>query len=352
METGITKQFTFPQHLSVHCSDKILMHINRPTNFQQTLDLSFQHFSSGQHTDVILIPEDGAHIKVHGFILSAASPFIRDVLSNTFSPNLEYSLLLPGTSSTVVSCLSQLLYGATVVTCRDTLVQLYRLVDILGIQMTLITEATTTPFVDAGDDTDRAEENNTLIIPEHVVQQESQDISDQVKDGEDIPDDMPVAEETVGDELPLCCYHCCQPFSSFESLNSHICTKAGGTSGKRHHRCTRCGVVVSSMWRLRQHLAAHSNKKGDRGSGKDDHVYGRSRKKVQISGAKTQVKGDHGYAGAKRHSKDDTEVSTNKDHQYVGTKSRVRISMTPVKYKQESPSKAEFHHSLTPPSSR
>ena len=44
-----------------------------------------------------------------------------------------------------------------------------------------------------------------------------------------------VGVETVADnELPLCCYHCCQPFSSFESLSSHICTKA--VSGKRHHR--------------------------------------------------------------------------------------------------------------------
>ena len=58
--------------------------------------------------------------------------------------------------------------------------------------------------------------------------------------GEDDPETIGV--ETVADnELPLCCYHCCQPFSSFESLSSHICTKA--VSGKRHHRwdqgCTK-----------------------------------------------------------------------------------------------------------------
>ena len=66
---------------------------------------------------------------------------------------------------------------------------------------------------------------------------------------------IPAAEETVGevrlghimrnemmtmirivqeDALPLCCYHCSQPFQSFETLSSHICTKAG--AGKRHHR--------------------------------------------------------------------------------------------------------------------
>ena len=50
-----------------------------------------------------------------------------------------------------------------------------------------------------------------------------------------VPPSLPVAEETVGgEELPLCCYHCSQPFQSFEALSSHICTKAG--RGKRHHR--------------------------------------------------------------------------------------------------------------------
>ena len=35
-------------------------------------------------------------VKVHGFLLSAASPFLREVLSSTFSPSLEYTILLPG----------------------------------------------------------------------------------------------------------------------------------------------------------------------------------------------------------------------------------------------------------------
>ena len=113
------------------------------------------------HGLVTVLITETVSMKVHGFIHSAASPFIRDVLANTFSLNLEYSLLLPGMSSTVVSCLSQLLYGVTVVTSRDTLVQLYRLVDILGIQMTLITEAANNPILEADDDIDRAQENNT-----------------------------------------------------------------------------------------------------------------------------------------------------------------------------------------------
>ena len=81
---------------------------------------------------------------MHGFLLSAASPFLRDVLSSTFSPSLEYTILLPGEwrlqhfhnkfadfispgiHGSVVSCLTQMLYGASVLSCRDTLVQLYR----------------------------------------------------------------------------------------------------------------------------------------------------------------------------------------------------------------------------------
>lgn len=124
--------FTFPQHLAVHCSDKvnfvfskyfldnshqILMHINRPTNFQQLMELSISDLARlDTLTDVTLVPGSGEkvrtgelsqynliiisllplQVKVHGFLLSAASPFLRDVLSSTFSPSLEYTILLPG----------------------------------------------------------------------------------------------------------------------------------------------------------------------------------------------------------------------------------------------------------------
>ena len=59
--------------------------------------------------------------------------------------------------------------------------------------MTLINETATNPIVEAGDDTKRVQENNTLIIPEHIVQPDNQDICEQIKD-EDVPDCLPVAE--------------------------------------------------------------------------------------------------------------------------------------------------------------
>jgi hypothetical protein len=105
------RQFSLPQHLAAQCSDKILMHINRPSNFQQTIDLSFevggaiharlgnnnaifQDFSQGLYTDVTLVTDDGVNTKIHGFLLSAASPFLCDVFNNTFSPNLEVIILI------------------------------------------------------------------------------------------------------------------------------------------------------------------------------------------------------------------------------------------------------------------
>ena len=51
----------------------MLIIVGRPTNFQQTLDLSFAHFTRGQLTDVCLVPEQGEGVRVHGFMLSAAS---------------------------------------------------------------------------------------------------------------------------------------------------------------------------------------------------------------------------------------------------------------------------------------
>eukprot|EP00090_Calanus_glacialis_P045399 TRINITY_DN8409_c0_g1_i1.p1 TRINITY_DN8409_c0_g1~~TRINITY_DN8409_c0_g1_i1.p1 ORF type:complete len:531 (-),score=145.31 TRINITY_DN8409_c0_g1_i1:76-1668(-) len=332
------RQFSLPQHLAAQCSDKILMHINRPSNFQQTIDLSFEDFSQGLYTDVTLVTDDGVKTKIHGFLLSAASPFLCDVFNNTFSPNLEYCILLPEVSSSVVSCLAQLLYGATVITCRDTLVQLYRLVDILAIQLSLVTtrqelEETRIPDLD----TNRAiEAQNRSDAPDEVslsdikdrTGDEITDISNseanqsqdnhknkvetnpvkmlKVDDKNNIPSASPVAEVTVGQadadgsSLPLCCWHCSLPFPSFPSLSSHqCCSNTSSPLYKRHHRCPQCGDLLSSMWRLRQHLATHQPARPGQavGGSSSDHPYGRSSRRVQPSSVKVKP-GDHGYATA------------------------------------------------------
>ena len=294
MSLNSSRPFGFPHDLSVACSDKILMTINRPTNFQQTIELSLADFSrGGQQTDVSLVGEDGDQVKVHGFLLSAASPFLREVLSSTFSPSLEYVVMIPGVSGPVLSCLAQLLYGLTVVASAESLEQVSGLVELLGIRLDLATQP--------------------AVISEHLGQEgeleeagagggeeeagTEQDQMLKYDDKNNIPNTEPGTEmtvETVG-ELPLCCYHCSLPFSTFDSLNSHICTKAG--TGRRHHRCNQCGAVLSSMWRLRQHLATHSVSWP--GRGKTDHMYGRSRRRLEINNKRRQA-GDHGYAGAKQ----------------------------------------------------
>ena len=73
-------------------------------------------------------------------------------------------------SSSVVSCLAQLLYGATVITCRETLVQLYRLVDILAIQLSLVTTRQELEETDVPDlDVNRAiETQNGSDTPDEV----------------------------------------------------------------------------------------------------------------------------------------------------------------------------------------
>jgi len=288
MEMSDPRQFAFPHDLSVQCSDKILMQINRPDNFQQTIDLSVEDLSLGRHTDVTLVPEDGGKVKVHGFLLSAASPFLRSVLCSTFSPSLEYVVVLPGVRSTVLSCLAQLLYGATVVTCQDSLAQLTGLVDQLGISLSLVSQ----PAV-LTDQTEQREEMEETEETEETEEMEDSSVAMlKYDDKNNIPSSVPGTEETVETvgELPLCCYHCSLPFSSFDSLNAHICQSAA--TGRRHHRCNQCGAVLSSMWRLRQHLATHSLTWG---RGKADHMYGRSSRRVQ---SKRHQAGDHGYAGA------------------------------------------------------
>ena len=43
-------------------------------------------------------------------------------------------------------------------------------------------------------------------------------------------------------------------------------------------RCNQCGAVVSSMWRLRQHLASHAQAQpgSQEAERREDHVYGRT----------------------------------------------------------------------------
>ena len=275
--------------------------------------------------------------------------------------------LLAGISSSVVSFLCQLLYGASVLSCRDTLGQLYRLVDVLGIQPSLVTEAAAntadpaeaviTPAVEVCPDV--AEINEVFAPAAREGAEDTQTIIAKV-DSSRTPSVSPsLPEETVGgEELPMCCYNCSQPFQSYEDLSSHICTMAG--RGKRHHRCKQCGTVLSSMWRLRQHLATHSQGQGARGSGKDDHVYGRSSRRDwrhHPTSSRGQVKGDHDYAGAKKHPKETVAeeeasdqgvtsadhgyaVSRGGDHQYSGTGSSPRQIQSTLT------------HTLTPPGSR
>ena len=85
----------------------------RPSNFQQTLEHSFDDLNQGLYTDVTLVPEDGEgvkkkfpwlyrnfsralrsnfQVKIHGLLLSAASPFLSNIFSTTFSPNLEHTV--------------------------------------------------------------------------------------------------------------------------------------------------------------------------------------------------------------------------------------------------------------------
>ena len=255
MSLNSLRPFGFPHDLSVACTDKILMTINRPTNFQQTIELSLADFSrGGQQTDVSLVGEDGDQVKVHGFLLSAASPFLREVLSTTFSPSLEYVVMIPGVSGPVLSCLAQLLYGLTVVASAESLEQVSGLVELLGIRLELAAQPAV--ISDHLGQEGELEEAGAGGGEEEAGGEQDQMLK--YDDKNNIPNTEPGTEmtvETVG-ELPLCCYHCSLPFSTFDSLNSHICTKAG--TGRRHHRCNQCGAVLSSMWRLRQHLATHS----------------------------------------------------------------------------------------------
>ena len=217
--------------------------------------------------------------------------------------------------------------------------QLYRLVDILAIQLSLTTttkeaEETAGPEVDVMRDDEKETEN---AEPEETsgacgkynksdINIASKDVGDdqanpktkvetnpvkilKIDDKNYIPSASPVAEETVGageessadgSSLPLCCWHCSLPFPSFPSLSSHqCCTNTSSPLYRRHHRCPQCGILLSSMWRLRQHLATHQPVRPSQTAGcsSSDHPYGRSSRRVQPYSVKVQP-GDHGYATA------------------------------------------------------
>ena len=86
---------------------------------------------------------------------------------------------------------------------------------------------------------------------------------------------------TTSDGLPLLCWFCNKEFPSFTNLSEHMKEhqqQAGdGKGGRRHRRCPRCGEVLPSMWKLRQHLSQHG-RADVQGGGQApvatlDHVY-------------------------------------------------------------------------------
>jgi len=303
-------------------------------------------------------------VKIHGLLLSAASPFLSNIFSTTFSPNLEHMVLLPGVAAHTVASLCQLLYGATVLISRESLVQLYRLIDILAIQLSLALQESisspaeeeesplqTAPLTSSPSSPQATSKlpppssplpssplkhpSSPISLPSSPVpkvqslqptptsspQTSSSPAKDQVAeppvkmlkidDKNDISDaSYPVAEEEVntscqGDSmLPVCCWHCSQDFPSFPQLSEHVRTShqgQGRPGQRRHHRCARCGTVLSSMWKLRQHLASHHQPQAqERGAGKEsvgDHQYGRSSRSARA--VVRRQGGDHGYATAK-----------------------------------------------------
>jgi len=169
-----------------------------------------------------------------------------------------------------------------------------------------------TQFFENEDEIDERSDNTSRVDDQddHKLKVEANSIKMlKIDDKNNIPSASPVAEETVGtgDEsatdgasLPLCCWHCSLPFPSFPSLSSHqCCTRKGSPLYRRHHRCPQCGALLSSMWRLRQHLATHQPVKLGQGGGQgsSDHPYGRSSRRVQPHSVRVRP-GDHGYATA------------------------------------------------------
>ena len=122
-------------------------------------------------------------------------------------------------------------------------------------------------------------------------------------------------------------------------------------------RCSQCGAVLSSMWRLRQHLADHSRTQQTVAEGKGDHVYGRSSRRLQNT-VKIKEKGDHGYAGSKkvdkeltkRQNKTSVTFSPNKIEHYTEQNEEKRMYLeSKRKHKTKG---SETTNTLTPPGSR
>lgn len=108
---------------------------------------------------------------------------------------------------------------------------------------------------------------------------------------EDTSTDVCHGNQDDDEQLPLLCWYCNKEFHSFQSLCDHINTHSGSSKfSRRHHRCPRCGEVLHSTWKLRQHLTTHHTEKLSK---KEDHQYAERPRKTK---AVSKPKGDHGYA--------------------------------------------------------
>eukprot|EP00088_Acartia_fossae_P045335 TRINITY_DN4878_c0_g1_i1.p1 TRINITY_DN4878_c0_g1~~TRINITY_DN4878_c0_g1_i1.p1 ORF type:complete len:504 (+),score=101.29 TRINITY_DN4878_c0_g1_i1:688-2199(+) len=154
------------------------------------------------------------------------------------------------------------------------------------------------------------EKNSELIDKEDVSEKNGGDTI--IRDVGDISENPELLQEetvkTLGSDdrngaassndseegLPLLCWYCNKEFRSFQSLCDHINTHSGSSKfSRRHHRCPRCGEVLHSTWKLRQHLTTHHTEDN---TPKGDHPYAERTSTRRSKNNMKKPKGDHGYA--------------------------------------------------------
>jgi hypothetical protein len=109
-----------PQYLSNQCSDLQfrMLQIRHPNKHQEYFEVFRKLKHNEIFTDVTFITNKGRSLSIHKLILASYSSFIKDIMADTFAPDLTYTILLPEVDYSDVEALCHILYGVDVAVPR------------------------------------------------------------------------------------------------------------------------------------------------------------------------------------------------------------------------------------------
>ena len=201
-----------------------MLHITHPNKHQEYFEMFRKLKHNEVFTDVTFHTKGKRTLRIHRLVLASFSGLMKEVFENTFSPDLNYTIMLPDIEYSDVEALCHILYGVDVAVPRSRFNKIFVLAEMLGIPASKL--KTPEDFLLDKDEPRLAAATASASM--NLVQRPQQQESHQGQN-----DDLP----------PLCCWHCNRTFSQLEEFQSHLETHKGEKYKSKRHKCQKCKKV-------------------------------------------------------------------------------------------------------------